>query len=389
MTRWENYLASAEKIIRTYDSHVPLHHFLKSFFKQHPHMGSRDRRWVSQLVYHYFRLGYLWKEVMTVPERIQAGTFLCETQPNEWLAFFRPDLNEQISLSMEEKLAKVAPKGEVPAPDAIFPFVNELSEDIDAAAFARSFFVQPRLFIRVRNKQERLLNLLQQAGVAYEVISRYTIALPNSTKIDDIITNKGWYEIQDISSQQTGQLFKPKPKDKWWDCCAASGGKAILLKDLQPTVDILVTDVRATILDNLKKRFSEAGIKDFQSKVMDLTGDNLSTLVGNRQFDGIILDAPCSGSGTWGRTPENLSYFTTDKIQEFQQLQKRIAKNVIPFVKPGGTLIYITCSVFKMENEEMVQWIVENSTLKVVEGGTIKGYHDGADSMFAVKLVRE
>lgn len=387
MTRWENYLASAEKIIRTYDSHVPLHHFLKAFFKQHPHMGSRDRRWVSQLVYHYFRLGYLGKAVMTVPERIQAGTFLCETQSNEWLAFFRPDLNEQIGLSLEEKLAKIAPPGETAVPAAIFPFINELSENIDAAAFAHSFFVQPRLFIRVRNKQERLLNLLQQAGVAYEVIGRNTIALPNSTRIDDIITNKAWYEIQDVSSQQTGQLFKPRPKDKWWDCCAASGGKAILLKDLQPAVDILVTDVRATILDNLKKRFAEAGIKDFQSKVMDLTGSNLPTLVGNRQFDGIILDAPCSGSGTWGRTPESLLGFTADKILEFQELQKRIAKNVIPFIKPGGTLIYITCSVFKKENEEMVQWIVENSTLKVVEGGTIKGYHDGADSMFAVKLV--
>ena len=68
MTRWENYLASAEKIIGAYQGSLPLHHFLKSFFKAHPYMGGRDRRWITQLVYHYFRLGQ-WGKALPVKER--------------------------------------------------------------------------------------------------------------------------------------------------------------------------------------------------------------------------------------------------------------------------------------------------------------------------------
>ena len=384
MTRWENYLASAEKVIGTYQGSLPLHHFLKSFFKEHPYMGGRDRRWISQLVYHYFRLGH-WGKELAVRERIIAGTFLCETAPNDFLAAIKPAWNQQAELSLPEKIAQLPV---ALMPENIFPLLPELSDDMDANAFAYTILKQPRLFIRVRNgKLQKVLQLLDKAAVAYEVFANSaTVALPNGTKIEGIVPEKSWYEVQDASSQQTGELFLPARQERWWDCCAASGGKSILLKDLQPDVNLLVSDVRRSILENLQQRFATAGVKNYEARVADITAENFPASMGSRQFDGIILDAPCSGSGTWGRTPESISFFKKEEIGKYQQLQKRIAYNVIPFIKKGGALIYITCSVFKQENEEVVKYIEEISGLRKEKGGVIAGYGKGADTMYAVRL---
>lgn len=384
MTRWENYLASAEKIIGAYTGSLPLHHFLKSFFKEHPYMGGRDRRWISQLVYHYFRLGH-WGKTLPLKERIITGTFLCETAPNDFLAVLRPDWNERVSLPLSEKAALL------PAaltPDAIFPLITSLSDSLDANAYAYTMLTQPRLFIRVRQqKLDKVKALLDKAGIAYEVFAnRTTIALPNGTKIETIVTEKSWYEVQDASSQQTGALFLPAAGQRWWDCCAASGGKSILLKDLQPGVQLLVSDVRRSILENLQQRFAAAGIKHYDARVADLTAPGFAASMGHQQFDGIILDAPCSGSGTWGRTPESISFFKPEEIGKYQQLQQKIAHNVVPFLKKGGALIYITCSVFKQENEEVVSYIERISDLRRQAGGVIPGYDQGADTMYAVRL---
>ncbi|WP_144695821.1 RsmB/NOP family class I SAM-dependent RNA methyltransferase [Chitinophaga vietnamensis] len=385
MTRWENYLVSAEKIIVAYKGELPLHHFLKAFFKQHPQMGSRDRRQVSQLVYHYYRLGG-WNRQLPVKERLLLATFFCESQPGELLAQLKPEWNRQIQASLAEKAALA---GQPPVePAAVFPLLDELSEEIDTNAFAYTFLTQPHFFIRIRpGKQAKVLPLLDKAGISYTLQeNNSTVALPNGTNIEALLPEKSWYEVQDASSQQTGALFHPKAGERWWDCCAASGGKSILLKDQQPDVQLLVTDVRRSILENLQQRFVSAGVKKYEARVADLTAPNFAATMGKQLFDGVILDAPCSGSGTWGRTPESLSFFKREEIQHYQDLQKRIAANVIPFVKKGGSLIYITCSVFRKENEELVKFIEDNSTLRKQEGGLIPGYGKGADTMFAARL---
>lgn len=347
-------------------------------------MGGRDRRWISQLVYHYFRLGH-WGASLPVSERVIAGALLCETAPNDFLAAVKPQWNAVITQSLAEKAALLSA---ALTPIDIFPFLEDLSAGIDANTYAYTILKQPRLFIRVRNnKLDKVLQLLDKAAVVYEVFAnKSTVALPNGTKIETIVPEKSWYEVQDASSQQTGELFKPVKQQRWWDCCAASGGKSILLKDQQPGVQLLVSDVRRSILENLQQRFAAAGVKNYEARVADLTSPQFPASMGNQQFDGIILDAPCSGSGTWGRTPESISFFKTEEIGKFQRLQQRIAHNVVPFLKQGGSLIYITCSVFKQENEEVVRYIESISDLRQQEGGVIAGYDKGADTMFAVRM---
>lgn len=386
MTRWENYLRSAAAVLEAYDGSVPLHHFLKSFFKSRPQMGSRDRKLVTQLVYRYYRLGR-WQLDMPVEDRLLLATFLCETSPEPMLEALRPAFSSHMAASLDEKLAVAGLTWDA---GAVFPFLQQLSPSVNTAQFSSSFLQQPRLFLRARpGRKKALIKQLEQAGVTYATVGTDGIALPNGTKTEAILPEKGWYEIQDLSSQETGQRFQPKAKEYWWDCCAASGGKSILLHDIQPDLRLLVTDVRASILDNLRKRFTEAGIRDYASKVVDLTSPHVGGQLPHTRFNGIILDAPCTGSGTWGRSPENLYFFDKARIAEYAALQKKIAGNVVPFLAPGGTLIYITCSVFREENEDAAAYIQQECGLRIVESTVVEGYNRYADSMFVTVARKE
>jgi 16S rRNA (cytosine967-C5)-methyltransferase len=99
-------------------------------------------------------------------------------------------------------------------------------------------------------------------------------------------------------------------------------------------------------------------------------------------FDLVICDAPCTGSGTWSRTPEQLFFFTANKIDKYAALQRKIVSNAIPFLKAGGYFLYITCSVFKKENEEVAGFIKSEFHLQLVKMELLKGYNKKADTMF-------
>ncbi len=196
--------------------------------------------------------------------------------------------------------------------------------------------------------------------------------------------------MQDYSSQQTANFFQRQTANyklqtlSVWDCCAGSGGKSIMLFDLNKNLSITVTDIRKSILINLEKRFKEAGIKKYQSFVADLSSVNSRRSTPG--YDLIIADVPCSGSGTWSRTPEALFFFSEKEIERFNKLQKDIIGNVIPHLKKDGKLIYITCSVFKKENEEVVDFIRSTYHLKLEEMSILKGYDKKADTMFAARF---
>lgn len=157
--------------------------------------------------------------------------------------------------------------------------------------------------------------------------------------------------------------------------------------DKYPNTNLLVSDIRLSILRNLNERFEHANVKaPKRQKIMDLTTDTQSIL-GDEKFDGIILDVPCSGSGTWGRTPEMIQHFSKEKLDEFTTLQKSIASNVIKHLKKGAPLVYMTCSVYAEENENMVRYLVDQFGLQIEKMELIKGYHNCADSMFAARLI--
>ena len=381
-----NQLKTFQRILDEYPAETPLSKFLPGFYRQNKQMGSTDRRIASRLLYNYFRLG---RALTGIPadERLFVSEFLCNTQLNSFLQHFKPDWAACIGFTMAEKLAIVRSSYPEFNLDELFPWTDQLSAGIDKEAFLRSFFIQPDLFIRVYKGFEIQVKVaLAAAEVIFKDEGNNCFSLPNGTRLEALIPNPHWYEVQDLSSQQTAQFFKPQKWESWWDACAASGGKSLLLHDQEPTIKLVVSDIRESILANLDERFQQAGLLKYQKKLLDLTQNN-DLILHDYAFDGIILDAPCSGSGTWGRTPEMISQFDSHKIEFFQRLQQNIARNVVKHLKPGKPLIYITCSVFKAENEGVVNFMIKELGLKLEEQKVLKGYENKADTMFVARLV--
>lgn len=383
--RVEHQIRAFEQIFNSYDGALPLHRFLFAYFKRNKQMGSSDRRWASRYIYSFFRLGKaLIKEDRSL--RLAIADFLCNQSSSLVIEAYLPTLKDKVSLSVTGKIELVQSAYPAFKLTDVFSFHEALSNGIEKQGFFESFFTQPDLFIRTAHGQQDIIaNLLEQEEVITEKIGAHTIAVPNGTKLDKVLTQEQLYQVQDLSSQQIGEFFQPQQWDKWWDCCAASGGKSLLLYDLEPKVELLVSDVRENSLNNLDERFRAAGLKKYQKKVLDLLQNNDQDLH-HYEFDGIILDAPCSGSGTWGRTPEMLYYFEQHKISYFSRLQRTIATNVVKYLKADKPLIYITCSVFKEENEDVVAYLLENLPLKLEKMELIKGYHHKADTMFVARL---
>ncbi|SDL96032.1 16S rRNA (cytosine967-C5)-methyltransferase [Daejeonella rubra] len=388
--RSEQQLRTFLKVLDSYPGDRPITKFLPDFFKKNKQMGSTDRRSASRLLYNYFRLGKALSD-KTTEQRLFLAEFLCTSVDNPFLQHFRADLNEKIYLSLDEKI-KYAEENEGLILKEVFPFTDHLSDGIEDSKFLSSLFIQPDLFIRINPPSlSAVLKTIQESGIEYSQIGDYTISLPNGTNLNllfpDINYSVKPYEVQDLSSQHTLNYFKPNRYEHWWDACAASGGKSLLLFSEQPDIKLVVSDIRASVLDNLDERFIAAGLRTYQKKLIDLT-TNPDPELHHYEFDGIILDAPCSGSGTWGRTPEMISQFEEYKIQGFQNLQKTIAGNVLKYLKPGKPLIYITCSVFREENEEVVKYLQSEHGMMLEALELINGYTRKADTMFVARLIK-
>ena len=389
--RFQSYFNTAILLIRQYDGTTPLLHFLKQYFSQHKKHGSKDRKYISHLCYNYYRLGHALKD-RSEEERLRVALFLCNDTAGEWQLLYEANWMEHWSTDLKVRIQFVADSYPAFSVNDIFPWTDELSEGIDQEHFILSHFTQPDLFLRIRPGREKgVLQKLNEQQIAYKQITPDCLALPNSSKIDSILEIDKEVVVQDYSSQRIKdilQLQTPNSKlqTKLWDCCAASGGKSILAFDLLKNIELTVSDVRPVILRNLKERFEKAGIKHYQSFVADLA--NPTFTIHHSPFTTIICDAPCSGSGTWGRTPEQLYFFSKEKINEYASLQKKIVQNIMSKLAEDGYLLYITCSVFKKENEEIVSFIQQQPGFELVKMELLKGYDVKADSMFAALLRR-
>jgi 16S rRNA (cytosine967-C5)-methyltransferase len=377
MSRFHSYLNIAEKILASYKATAPFNIHIKEYFAANKKHGSRDRKLISSLCYDYFRTAKAFSQ-KTIQEQLQLGWFLCEeTDPG----FLEDDLlKTAINKTVEKKLTLSGKQ-----PEDLFPFVSQLSEKIPPDAFAVSMLQQPDLFIRIRPGKEKLVKeKLQKAGIDFTEENNNALRLKNASAVNQAIEPDKEAVIQDLNSQQVfnrlndhGKAISQHPPCVW-DCCAASGGKSILIYDqLKGKLKLNVSDIRPPILANLEKRLQKARVPLNRTSVIDL---EKSSPLENENYDLIICDAPCTGSGTWSRTPEQLFYFKQKTITEYTKRQKAIALNASKQLKPGGLFIYITCSVFKSENEDIAALL--SNELQLVHQYYLEGWGAKADTMF-------
>ena len=391
LKKYYSHLNTAVSILEQYRGEIPFHHYLKSFFSAEKKYGSKDRRNISHLCYCYFRTGKMLQS-FSIRDQIIYGLFLCSDSPSPTLETIGLELNQAFGSfdlkAPESRLKYLQQNLQDLDMMAIFPLHDELSDGIDTKAFLLSLLIQPELFLRIRpGKEKKTISILEENGINCKKWSDQTLSVPNRTPVETLFRLNRDLEIQDYSSQRTaGYLprFEKLPQNlQVWDCCAASGGKSIMVYDSIPGIELTVSDKRFSILQNLKLRLKEA----------EIPVQNLFTAEIEKEppppgnFDLIIADLPCTGSGTWGRSPENLRYFQPAEISRYAVLQKKILSNIIPVAKTGGYILYITCSVFKKENEELMDFAIrEFRQLKLVRSGLITGYSERADSMYAALI---
>lgn len=386
----KTYLATAVSLLEKYTGNEPFHLYLKKYYGVFKKFGSRDRKAITQLCYCWFRAGHALAHLQKDQQVIYA-LFICSDGETKLLQELDARLNSEAAKPLEEKL-KIAEAEVGFQRQHLFPWQTLLSPEIEPHLFNQSMLVQPHVYLRLRPGKEGVVTTtLRDNNIAFEKISNHCLSISNSTKADAVLQLDKDAVVQDLNSQRVlelinehGVLKKINPERAEgftaWDCCAASGGKSLLLADTFSKAHITASDVRASILHNLRNRFQRAGINQYRWFVGDATKDAPPQQV---KFDLIICDAPCSGSGTWSRTPEQLHYFNPDKINAYAQLQKSILNNVSHYLKPGGLLLYATCSVFKKENEDVIEFASKNGRLHFLKSAYYTGYDKRADTLFA------
>ena len=279
LKRLSTYLSITHKLIKLYKGEMPFAAFLKNYFSQNKKHGSTDRKYISHLCYCYYRLGNALIN-KNFEERILIAYFLCSNLPKEyavlfdekWLTNWSEDVNERLNFIKELY-------SDFEAED-IFKNYNLIGID-DKNSFLKNHLTQPDLFIRIRPNCETIVKeKLNKSLLNFTEINATCLALPNGSKVDEILKINKEIIIQDYSSQQVAtfmQLVKEQTTQpiSVWDCCAASGGKSILAKDVFGEINLTVSDIRASIISNLKKRFDEAGIKKYDSFVADISKENI------------------------------------------------------------------------------------------------------------------
>lgn len=356
-------MQKVQEIIQTYNTQQPMQTHLRTYFKAHKEMGSRDRKMYTQLVYGYYRL--------KGNRPHDDGWIVRAAEHDALLHAFYLFWKDKITLP------------EATETSAYFPLWHQVSDQLDTTVFLHALQVQPAVFIRCRKDAiKTVIDELTALAYAFErdgVSIRFTQNYPlQETKSFE----QGLFEIQDIASQSTRRFFHPTKNESWWDCCAGSGGKSLLLLEEEKQIQLFVSDSRESILRNLQERFQRAGIRQYAAIIADLTIADAKMLASIPDMQGIIADVPCSGSGTWARTPERLSFFTQENLDYYVQLQRTIVTQAISKLLPGGKFIYLTCSVYKNENEEQVEWICKQFNLQVQDQGYLSFASIGGDTLF-------
>ena len=259
---------------------------------------------------------------------------------------------------------------------------------------------RPPMWLRVNrqhNSRDGWLALLEEVGLqgsphqdypdAVRLVSPAPVtALPGFAE--------GWVTVQDASAQGCIAFLAPKNGERILDLCAAPGGKTTHILEAAPEASVLAVDIDeqrlSRVYDNLKRLGMKAQVKQGDGRVP-------GQWCGDEQFDRILLDAPCSATGVIRRHPD-IKWLRRDRdIPELAQLQSEILDAIWPHLKPGGTLVYATCSILPEENSQQVAAFLKRTTdAQLSETGTpenpglqkLPGAEEG-DGFFYAKMIKQ
>jgi 16S rRNA (cytosine967-C5)-methyltransferase len=251
----------------------------------------------------------------------------------------------------------LSPAAQHALPDWLFEILateyGECFEQIAEAARGR-----PPLFLRVNRRhlsRAQYLQLLNEAGIAAAPAPLSPEAVLIEKPVDVSLLpgfDKGWVSVQDVSAQLVAGLLAAKTGERVLDACAAPGGKACHILERQPALaELMAMDISQQRLQRVRENSERLGL-DITTVTADAS--KLQESIRVKQFDAILADVPCSATGVIRRNPDVKILRQPGDIASFGAQQLAILKGLWPALKPGGRLLYVTCSLLKAENDSII-----------------------------------
>ena len=327
------------KILTAFDdSRLPLDAFLAQYFRANKAVGSKDRRIICETLYMLIR----WKGL--IDAKIE--------RPVTW------EKRIEVLPGFKNKINHLPPHVQVSFPKFLFTLLGENQE------LCRHLNEPAPTTIRANLLKTTRENLLSGWNYPCRKGAKASTAIVFDKRINFFATpefKRGLFEIQDEASQLVANHIEAKPGDHVLDYCAGSGGKTLAIAPLmEGSGQLYLYDIRQGALREAKKRLKRAGIQNAQI----LSEDKLQKLQG--KMDWVLVDAPCSGTGTLRRNPDMKWRLTPAMIERLTIEQRTIFANALKYLKPNGTIVYATCSVLACENQEQIDHFQKVYNLKLV-----------------------
>ena len=318
--RHPRHYALCFDIVQGYQGEIPFALYLKKIFKQNKSWGSKDRKSYRELSYLYLK-----------------NKALFDTSSDA----------ESYRRIWQELETDVRPRA-----NAYDRFKAVISDKINIHELNRWFHSMGPIFLHAIHSEriESSPLISNSTTTPYKGILKFS----NLSNVQPLV-DKGWAYIQDISSfkcvYENKDIFRGHIV---WDCCSGSGGKALTMSKHAAPKHLMCSDVRQSILENLKTRFEKTPYQLPEYRTIDILSENNIERKHSQDANVILADVPCSGSGTWRRSPEQLNGFDLENMESFSLRQKQILKNLMEY-PTVETIVYCTCSVFANENEDVVR----------------------------------
>nr|WP_294846240.1 RsmB/NOP family class I SAM-dependent RNA methyltransferase [uncultured Sphingomonas sp.] len=374
-----------EVIASARDDGPPADTIVQRYFKARRYAGSKDRRAVRELVY---------RAIRRAGDRPQSGRAamvgLAHDDP-ALVSLFDGSVHGPAPIGTEEgATASLMPQ-----------WLDQQLSPLIAESERPAFLDRAPLDLRVnvaRTSREAAQAALDGAQPAS--LSPWALRLPPDTRVDDHeLFQTGLIEVQDEGSQLIALAALAENGELVLDLCAGAGGKALAIAAASPGAGIVASDTNRARLNQLPPRAERAGAV-IATRLLDggREAEELADLAGH--CDVVLVDAPCSGSGTWRRNPEGRWRLTPERLDRVVALQSRILDLAATMVKPGGRLIYATCSILQREGAGQINdflgrhssWAVQDVGF---DGGRADGRgrlltpaHDQTDGFFVARLGR-
>ncbi|MEZ4871570.1 MAG: methyltransferase domain-containing protein [Bdellovibrionales bacterium] len=333
--------------------------------KSGPKWGSRDRKFFAQTVYDIVR----WYRKITeaLPTSLRANHWAVLEAWFILQGYDYPEMNDFPRLKKEALESQFDRQNQF-AILASYPdwMVEKLNEELGAEKCERILTAMNQsaeIFLRcneLQGSREQLVKELEAEGISVRIVPESPSALMLNQRKNVFITKafkRGAFEVQDLGSQAIAPLLEVEPGQRVLDACAGAGGKSLHLAQLMNNKGkVVATDIHERKLQQLKKRAKRNRIDLVESRLVDRKWTKRQ----KGKFDRLLLDVPCSGLGVIKRNPDTKWKLTPDRLPELLEVQRQILLDHHNVVKPGGKMVYATCSVLPSENQDQVRWFLKD-----------------------------